>query len=114
MDAASQAEPPFHLLLEQGEVPVLRTALSLLVSGEAHEPSIRLLAREALAGLDAPADERGVVTVPLTPQQMKITHTATKLLHDDLRYEHAEERETLRGILDKLPDEHTMRAIEIE
>lgn len=45
---------------------------------------------------------------------MKITHTALKLLHDDLRHEHADEREILRRILDKLPDEHTMRAITIE
>lgn len=114
MAAETPSEPPFHLLLEQGEVPVTRTALNLLISDEAHEPPIRPLAREVLAGLDAPADEHGIVTVTLTPQQMKITHTAVKLLHDDLRTEHADERAALRGILDKLPDEHTMRAISIE
>lgn len=108
------ADPPFHLLLEQREIPVARTALNLLISDEAHEPPIRPLAREVLAGLDAQPDERGIVTVALSPPQMKITHTAVKLLFDDLRREHAEERELLRGILDKLPDEHTMRAIAIE
>ena len=52
--------------------------------------------------------------MPLTPPQMKITHTAVRVLLDDLRREHEEEREILRRILDKLPDEHTMRAIELE
>jgi hypothetical protein len=113
-DQASPSEPQFHLPLEQDEVPVARTALNLLISEEAHEPPIRPLAREVLAGLDEPADEHGIVRVTLTPPQMKITHTAVKLLHDDLRYEHADERELLRRILDKLPDEHTMRVIAIE
>jgi hypothetical protein len=113
-DAGSPSGPAFHLLLDQEELPIARTALNLLISDEAHEPPIRPLAREALAGLDAPPDDRGVVSVALSPQQMKITHTAVKLRHDDLRYEHADERELLRRILDKLPDEHTMRAITID
>jgi hypothetical protein len=112
--AGSTAEPPFHLLLDQEEIPVTKTALNLLISDEAHEPPIRPLAREALAGLEGSADERGIVSVALSPAQMKITHTAVKLLHDDLRYEHADQRRVLRRILDKLPDEHTMRAIAIE
>jgi hypothetical protein len=45
---------------------------------------------------------------------MKITHTAVKLMFDDTQREQGEERDVLRRILDKLPDEHTMRAIEIE
>lgn len=108
------AEPPFHLLLEQDEIKVAKTALNLLISDEVHEPPIRPLAREVLAGLGAPPDERGIVSVSLSSPQMKITHTAVKLLHDDLRYEHADEREILRRILGKLPDEHTMRAIALE
>lgn len=107
-------EPPFHLRLVSDEVAIARTALNLLISDEAREAPIRALAREALAGLDTPPDEHGVVAVSLSSRQMKVTHTAVKLLHDDLRYEHADEREVLRRILDKLPDEHTMRAIAIE
>ncbi len=114
MADAVAPEPPFHLLLDQEEVPVARTALNLLISDEAHEPPIRPLAREVLAGLDAPPDEHGIVTVTLSSPQMKITHTAVKLLFDDLRYEHAAERELLRRIIDKLPDEHTMRAIRLD
>jgi hypothetical protein len=75
---------------------------------------IRPLAREVLASLAEPPDGRGILSVPLTPQQMKITHTSVKLLHDDLRYEHGDERAILRRILDRLPDEHTMRAIQID
>lgn len=106
--------PPFHLLLSEEEVPVARTALNLLDSDEGHEPPIRTLAREALAALETPPNERGIVAAPLLPKQMKITHTALKLLHDDLRHEHADEREVLRRIIDKLPDEHTMRAISLD
>ena len=61
--------------------------------------------------LDAEPDERGKLTVALSPEQMKITHTAAKLLLDDLQRGQAEEREVLRSILGKLPDEHTIRAI---
>jgi hypothetical protein len=44
---------------------------------------------------------------------MKITHSAVKLLLDDLQRGQAQEREILRHIVAKLPDEHTMRAIEL-
>jgi hypothetical protein len=56
----------------------------------------------------------GGLTVTLTPPQMKITHSAVKLLLNDLQREQADEREVLKSILDKLPDEHTMRAIQLD
>jgi hypothetical protein len=105
--------PDYHLLLEVSEVPVAASALRLLISDEAHEPEIRRLAREVLEGLEGQADERGVLTLALSAQQMKITHTAVRLLRNDLQREQADEREILTGILDKLPDEHVMRAISI-
>jgi hypothetical protein len=37
-----------------------------------------------------------------------------KLLLNDLQRGQAEEIEVLRGILEKLPDEHTMRAIQLD
>jgi hypothetical protein len=37
-----------------------------------------------------------------------------RLLFNDMQREQAEEREILRAILEKLPDEHVMRAIELE
>ena len=89
------------------------SALRLLISDEAHQIEIRQLARDVLAALRATPDEHGTVTVSLAAKQMKITHSAVKLLLNDLQREQASEREILWRILDKLPDEHTMRAIEL-
>jgi hypothetical protein len=110
---AAAPEPPYHLILDADEIPQVAHALRLLISDEAHEPQIRQLARDVLAELELAPDERGVLTVALAPQQMKITHSATRLLLNDLQREQAGEREILHRILAKLPDEHTMRAIEI-
>ncbi|MEZ5078081.1 MAG: hypothetical protein R2725_11640 [Solirubrobacterales bacterium] len=108
------AVPPFHLLLAADEVPVLATALNLLIAAETHDVPVRPLAREVLPLLDAAPDEHGIVSVPLSPPQMKVADTAAKIRFDDTRREQAGEREVLRSILDKLPDEHTMRAIALE
>ena len=113
-DPTQEPEPPYHLFLDPPEVPVAASALRLLISEEAHEPGIRSLAREVLAGLEQPPGDSGTLTLTLTPPQMKITHSAVKLLLNDLQREQADEREVLRSILDKLPDEHTMRAIQLD
>ena len=44
---------------------------------------------------------------------MKITHTAVRLLLNDLGREQDSERQILWQILGKLPDEHAIRAIEL-
>jgi hypothetical protein len=113
-DPTQEPEPPYHLFLDPPEVPVAASALRLLISDEAHEPDIRRLAREVLAGLGQPPGANGTLTVTLTSPQMKITHSAVKLLLNDLQREQDDEREVLRSILDKLPDEHTMRAIQLD
>ncbi len=110
----NQPEPAYHLFLEAEEVPVTAGALRLLISDEAHEPQIRGLARAVLASLQGTPGQGGVLTVPLSPEQMKITHGALRLLLNDLQREQASEREILRSVLNKLPDEHTMRAIELD
>jgi hypothetical protein len=110
-DTAQAPEPVYHLFLHSEEVPVAAEALRLLISDEAHQPQIRRLAREVLKELDAKPDADGRLTVSLSPEQMKIAHSAVRLLFDDLQREQASEREILRAILDKLPDEHTMRSI---
>lgn len=107
-------EPPYHLLLGADEVPVATTAMRLLISDEAHQPRIRELAREVIDGLQGTPDDAGKLSVTLDPEQMKIVHTAVGLLFNDLQRGQADERETLRRILNKLPDKHTIRAIEIE
>jgi hypothetical protein len=105
--------PAYHLFLDTSELGPATSALRLLISDEAHERQIRGLAREVIASLRATPDESGKLTVTLSPEQMKITHTALKLLLDDLQRGQADEREVLRGVIDKLPDEHTMRAIRL-
>jgi hypothetical protein len=113
-EGSGSTEPPFHLLLEQEEARVAGTALRLLLEDERRVPEFRPHARQVLAALEEPPGEQGILSVPLTPPQMKVTHTAVKLLFDDLQREQAEERDTLRAILEKLPDEHTMRAIRLD
>lgn len=113
-DPENEVEAAYHLFLDPDEAPVAASALRLLIAGEAHEPQIRQLAREVIESLQAAPDEHGKLTVGLSPEQMKITHTAVKLLLDDLQRGQAGEREILRRIVDKLPDEHTMRAIVLE
>ena len=113
-DTAADADPTYHLLLAAEEVPVAASALRLLISDEAHEPQIRGLARAVLGALEGAPDERGLLRITLEAQQMKITHSAVRLLMNDLQRGQADEREILRAILEKLPDEHTMRAITLD
>jgi hypothetical protein len=109
----AETAPDYHLLLEPEEIPAAASALRLLISDEAHEPQIRGIAREVLGALEADRDERGRLTVALSGPQMKIVHSAVRLLINDLQREQAEEREILWRIVEKLPDEHVMRAIEL-
>ena len=111
---APEREAVYHLFLDAEQAPALARAVRLLISDEAHEPTIRALARAVLTNLEASGSRPGLLTVELTPQQMKITHSAVRLLLNDLQREQADERDVLRAILDKLPDEHTMRAIRID
>jgi hypothetical protein len=113
-DLTSESEPAFHLFLDADEVPVASSALRLLISDEAHQPDIRRLAREVLAALDATPAEGVVVRLPLSPAQMKITHTAVRLLLNDLQREQDDARQILWRIVEKLPDEHAIRAIVLE
>ncbi|HUA10681.1 MAG TPA: hypothetical protein VMA83_01585 [Solirubrobacteraceae bacterium] len=107
-------EPPYHLILNAAEVSATASSLRLLIGDEAHEPDIRALARDVLGELDGEPDDSGRLTIELTPPQMKITHSAVRLLVNDLGRAEADERDVLRGVLEKLPDEHVMRAIQLD
>ncbi len=50
----------------------------------------------------------------LTPAQLKITHTALHSLLDDFGHEESDVHGVIREVLDKLPDEHAMRAVRLE
>jgi hypothetical protein len=113
-ETPEEPEPQYHLRLAPDELATTATALRLLVTDEAHEAQIRALARDVLDGLESEPDERGIVSVALGSKQMKITHTALRSLFRDLGREQAEELEILRRVIDKLPDEHVMRAISLD
>ena len=50
----------------------------------------------------------------LTPAQLKITHTALKSLLDDFGHEQHDVIRVIHEVLDKLPDEHSIRAISLD
>jgi UDP-N-acetylmuramate-alanine ligase len=50
----------------------------------------------------------------LTPAQLKITHTALRSLLDDFGHDETEIVELIRAVLEKLPDEHAIRAIQLD
>jgi len=49
----------------------------------------------------------------LTPEQLKITHTALRSLLDDFGHDEQEIQAVIHDVLTKLPDEHAIRAIRI-
>jgi hypothetical protein len=49
----------------------------------------------------------------LTPGQLKIVHTALHSLLDGLGHDERDVLHIVRDVLDKLPDEHSIRAINI-
>jgi hypothetical protein len=49
----------------------------------------------------------------LTPAQLKIVHTALKSLLDDFGHDELDVQRIVRELLEKLPDEHSIRAIDI-
>jgi hypothetical protein len=50
----------------------------------------------------------------LTPAQLKITHTALHSLLDDFGHDQPQVLRTIHEVLDKLPDDHAIRAIQLD
>lgn len=50
----------------------------------------------------------------LTPAQLKITHTALRSLRDSFGHEQPDVSKTIQEVLDKLPDDHAIRAIQLD
>jgi hypothetical protein len=113
-EGTSESGTAYGLLLDPDEVPVAASALKLLIADEAHQPEIRSLARSVLDRLQADPGEEEVLRVALSAPELKITFTAVKLLIDDLQRGQKDERAILWRIIDKLPDEHSIRAISLE
>jgi hypothetical protein len=114
MSDPDSADVVYHLFVDLDQVPIATSALRMLIADEAHEPEIRRLARGVLDGLVISPASGDVHRVGLSAAQMKIVHTAFKLALDDTQREQVTERAVLRDLLDKLPDEHTIRAIKLD
>jgi hypothetical protein len=50
----------------------------------------------------------------LTAAQLKLVHTALKSLYDDLGHEEHEIKQVVYSVLEKLPSEHDIRAIDLD
>ena len=50
----------------------------------------------------------------LTAAQLKITYTALKSLLDDFGHDEHDVAQVVHDVLDKLPDEHAIRAIDLK
>jgi hypothetical protein len=50
----------------------------------------------------------------LTAAQLKIVHTALRSLRDDLGRHQHDVRDVVNAVLDKLPSEHDIRAIDLD
>jgi hypothetical protein len=51
--------------------------------------------------------------VDFTPAQLKVVHTALKSMLDDFGHDEADVVRVIHDVLDKLPDEHSIRAIDL-
>jgi hypothetical protein len=61
----------------------------------------------------AESEEEFHYHLELTPAQLKITHTALKSLLDDFGHEEHDVGSVIHEVLAKLPDEHSIRAIDL-
>ena len=64
----------------------------------------------------AAADEQGEVTfgLRLTGPELKVTYTALHALRDGLGHEESDVAHIVQSVIDKLPDEHSIRAIDFD
>jgi hypothetical protein len=58
-------------------------------------------------------DDEIAYRLDLTPSELKITYTALHSLLDDLGHDEADVKAIVRRVIDKLPDEHSIRAIQL-
>jgi hypothetical protein len=63
--------------------------------------------------LDISDPNRTAYTLDLTPAQLKVTHAALKSMLDDFGHEERDVIRVLLQVLAKLPDEASIRAIDL-
>lgn len=70
--------------------------------------------QQSMDGNPGEAGEPFHYHLELTPAQLKITHTALRSLLDDFGHEEHDVHAVIHEVLDKLPDEHSIRAIVLD
>jgi hypothetical protein len=65
-------------------------------------------------GADNPQTTQFHYHLELTPPQLKITHTALRSLLDDFGHDEPEVLRIIHEVLEKLPDQHAIRAIQLD
>jgi hypothetical protein len=55
-----------------------------------------------------------VFRLDLTAAELKVTHTALRSLLDDYGHDEQDVIQIIRTVIDKLPDEHSIRAIDLK
>jgi hypothetical protein len=58
-------------------------------------------------------DDEIAYRLDLTPSELKLTHTALHSLLDDLGHDERDVQAIVKRVLDKLPDERSIRAIQL-
>src|SRR3954453_15207117 len=105
------SHPTFPLIVHDDERATLRTALEVYRGDFGHEEHrIVALVDDILARV--PADEHP--PLDLDAAAMKVTHGAPHSLLEDSQREQAQERRHLRDLLDRMPGEPDIRAIDLD
>ncbi len=65
-------------------------------------------------GSDTPRATQFHYHLELTPAQLKITHTALRSLLDDFGHDERDVVRIINEVLEKLPDQHAIRAIQLD
>jgi hypothetical protein len=108
-------ETAYRLDLTPTQTTVTRTALRSLRANFGHdEHDVQRVVRAALDKLPEGGGDPAVTWVELTPAQLKITYTALRSLLDDFGHDEHEVHRAIREVIDKLPDEHAIRAIDLK
>lgn len=107
----AMGRPTFPLIVHDDERTVLRTALKAFRDDLGHAEH-RVAA--VLDGLLARIPEVEATPLALDAADMKVTWSALHTLLDGTTRDQEEERGHLRALLDRLPGEHDIRAIDLD
>jgi hypothetical protein len=63
---------------------------------------------------DLISDDEVAFHLPLTPRELKVTHSALKAFLNDFGHDEREIHDIVRGILARMPDEASIRLIDLD